>query len=153
MLGDVCGRLLQTKTSLGMSLVPEMSPKGSETRLLVIMVITQSSSLRFWKSYMLLQKVGTQDSWRIIIESSFVLEWVQGACPNICSGMHGVPTKYNETIKTPSLLQPLSIPSQSEKMYAWILSQVYLGLKEKLLSWLWINSPNIHIFVLRHTHL
>jgi hypothetical protein len=40
-----------------------------------------------------------------------------------------------ETIKTPGLLQPLSIPSQRWEEVQWILSQVYPSLRERVSSW------------------
>ena len=40
-----------------------------------------------------------------------------------------------ETIKTPGLLQPLSIPSQRWEEVPWISSQAYQSLKERVSSW------------------
>ena len=53
-----------------------------------------------------------------------------------------------ETIKTPCLLQLLSILSQRWKRSRWILSQVYQSLKERVSSWwLLIDLLNMHTFV------
>jgi len=72
---------------------------------------------RFLKTYHMVKKDYFWDGLKLDIQK-FVAECQQNKV---------------ETIKTPRLLQHLSIPSQHWKRIQWILSQVYPSLKERVL--------------------